>query len=255
MLRELLSHPLTKGLDIDDPRTTNLRKRIILEKPFLRQLYEEWYHLIASKLPLNKGGILELGAGAGFMEDMVPHLVKSEIFYCEGIHAVLDALKMPFADRSLTGIVMTDVLHHLPDVKKFFSESSRCLDVGGKIVMIEPWVTPWSKLVYTRLHHEPFKVEAEEWKFPAAGPLSGANGALPWIIFQRDREQFEAEFPDLIINDIKLIMPFSYLLSGGVSMRNLAPGWGYKAWRGFEEIIKPCNKQMAMFACIDITRK
>ena len=36
VLRTWLTHPLTRGLDIDDPRTTELRRRVILEKPFLR---------------------------------------------------------------------------------------------------------------------------------------------------------------------------------------------------------------------------
>src|SRR4051794_27482847 len=34
MLRSALSHPLTRGIDPDDPRTTTLRRRIIAEKPF-----------------------------------------------------------------------------------------------------------------------------------------------------------------------------------------------------------------------------
>jgi hypothetical protein len=37
MLKAWLAHPLTKGLDIDDPRTTHLRLQIIQEKSFLRQ--------------------------------------------------------------------------------------------------------------------------------------------------------------------------------------------------------------------------
>ena len=31
--------------------------------------------------------------------------------------------------------------------------------------MIEPWVTPWSSLIYKKLHHEPFQPRAEGWKF------------------------------------------------------------------------------------------
>jgi hypothetical protein len=61
--------------------------------------------------------------------------------------------------------------------------------------MIEPWVTPWSRLVYTRMHHEPFVPAAAQWEFLTTGPLSGANGALPYILFSRDRAQFELEFP------------------------------------------------------------
>jgi hypothetical protein len=33
----------TSGLNIDDPHTTQVRLRIIQQKKFLRQIYQEWY--------------------------------------------------------------------------------------------------------------------------------------------------------------------------------------------------------------------
>ena len=143
MLKALLAHPLTRGLDIDDPRTTHLRLQIIQQKSFLRQIYEEWYRAIAATLPPGEGAVLELGAGGGFMSDLVPDLIASELFYCPNIRAVLDGLRLPFVAKTLRGIVMTDVLHHLPQPRLFFAEATRCVRPGGVVVMIEPWVTPW----------------------------------------------------------------------------------------------------------------
>ena len=83
MFKTWLAHPLTKGLDIDDPRTTHLTVRqIIQEKSFLRRIYQEWYRAIVAALPPGQGAVLELGAGGGFMSDFVPHLITSELFYC-----------------------------------------------------------------------------------------------------------------------------------------------------------------------------
>jgi len=45
---------------------------------------------------------------------------------------------LPFADDTLRAIVMTDVLHHLQNLRRFFKEASRCVEVGGKVIMIEP---------------------------------------------------------------------------------------------------------------------
>ena len=149
---------------------------------------------------------------------------------------------------------MTNVLHHLPDPRQFFSDALSCVGAGGVIAMIEPWVTPWSRLVYSYVHHEPFEPEAAEWTFPSAGPLSGANGALPWILFQRDRALFEREFPLWSIELIEPMMPFRYLVSGGVSLRNLAPGWTTAFWRGLERLMGSTSNRMAMFALI-ILRK
>jgi len=50
-LKRWLEHPLTRGLDLDDPRTTYLRRQILATKPFLRRIYEEWYAAIARSLP------------------------------------------------------------------------------------------------------------------------------------------------------------------------------------------------------------
>jgi SAM-dependent methyltransferase len=254
LLKTWLAHPLTRGLDIDDPRTTHIRQQIIQEKSFLRQIYQEWYRAIVVALPPGQGAVVELGAGGGFMSDFIPDLITSELFYCPNIRAVLDGLRLPFAAESLRGIVMTNVLHHLPQPRLFFAEASRCVRSGGVLAMIEPWVTPWSRFVYTRLHHEPFEPETLSWELPTTGPLSGPNDALPWIIFERDRLKFEQEFPHWRIELIKPIMPFRYLLSGGVSLRSLAPSWSFGLWRDTENVLGRWSNQLAMFAHIVLRR-
>ena len=42
----------------------------------------------------------------------------------------------------------------------------------------------------------PFCPEAAAWEIPATGPLSGANGALPWMVFVRDRKRLLSPFPN-----------------------------------------------------------
>ena len=254
-MRAWLAHPLTKGLALDDPRTTQHRRRILQGKVFLQQIYREWYRAIAAAVPAGPEPVLELGAGAGFLSAFIPGLITSEVFYCPGVSLVLSALQLPFAPGSLRGIVMTDVLHHLPRPRRFFVEATRCVRPGGVIVMHEPWVTSWSRLIYQRLHHEPFEPEAPDWTFPPSGPLSGANGALPWIIFQRDRTQFEREFPEWEILAITPTMPFRYLVSGGVSLRILIPGWSFALWAGLEQAVQPWMDSLAMFAQIVLRRR
>ncbi|HEX3554161.1 MAG TPA: methyltransferase domain-containing protein [Thermoanaerobaculia bacterium] len=254
-LKRWLEHPLTRGLDLDDPRTTHLRRRILAEKRFLRRIYEEWYAALAASLPAGEGAVLELGSGAGFLADFVPGLVRSEVFYAPGIDTVLDGLALPFATGALRAIAMTNVLHHLPRPARFFAEAARCVRAGGVVTMIEPWVTPWSQWVYTRLHHEPFEPAAKEWELAEGGPLSGANGALPWILFQRDRERFEREAPAWRVRSIEPLMPLRYLVSGGISLRGLAPAVTYPLWRGVERALSPWRRQLAMFAHVVLDRR
>lgn len=253
MLRTLLAHPLTRGLDVDDPRTTEMRRRIIKGKPFLRRVYVEWYRLIADAVPPGDEPALELGSGGGFLSEFVPDLITSEIFVCPGTHLVLDGRRLPFADGSLRAIAMTNVLHHIPQVGAFVAEAARCVRLGGAIAMIEPWASQWSKLVYTRLHHEPFDPARRGWDFETSGPLSGANGALPWILFHRDAELFARRFPQWQVETVRPFMPLCYLLSGGVSMRSLAPGWSFPLVRVAENLVG-LKGALAMFAYIVLRR-
>lgn len=260
ILHRILSHPLVRGRDIDAPETTELRRQIIQQKKFLCLIYEEWYALLIKSIPMNKVPIhiLELGAGGGFFKDYVQNksrnynVIASDVLKLSNVDVVVDATRrLPFEDGSLSGIVMTNVFHHIPDCTLFFQEAARVLMPRGVISMIEPWNTAWARFVYKHLHVEPFDPEGD-WTFDAGSPLSSANGALPWIIFSRDLQKFAEHFPQFFAPQITLLMPFSYILSGGVSLRSLAPGFVYKPVRYMESLLP--LKDTAMFACITLER-
>jgi SAM-dependent methyltransferase len=254
-VKKLLRPPEIPDLSIDDPRVTHGRREIIRNNTFLYRIYDEWYSLISESIPEGPGGVVELGSGAGFLNQYIPGLITSDVFTQPDIQVVLDARKLPFSSNSLKAIVMVDVLHHIPDNRAFLAEAQRCLRPGGRMVMIEPWVSAWSKLIYRNLHHEPFEPGAKEWTFPDVGPLSGANGALPWIIFQRDRKDFEENFSDLEIQTIRPFMPFRYLVSGGVSMRQLMPQAAFPWWHKLESLLGNWAQHWSMFALIHVRRR
>jgi SAM-dependent methyltransferase len=254
-LRRVLAHPLTAGIDLDDPAVTELRKQVISTKPLLKAIYDEWYAMLAAGLPAGSGPVLELGSGAGYCDHYIPGLITSELLYCPSVQLGLDAQHMPFANDSLRAIVFTGVLHHIPNVRFFFSEAERCVRRGGKILMVEPWVTAWSRFAYKHLHHEPFSPEATDWPFPSSGPLSGANIAIPWIVFERDRRVFESEFPQLEIEQIRPFMPFRYIVSGGLGMRNLVPAFTNAIWLRLERILDPWMSHLGMYAFISLRRR
>ena len=84
-MRDWLAHPLTRGLDLEDPRTTLRRREILDRKPFLRRLYDDWYAELAAELPRPAGRVLEVGSGAGFLAEHVPGLLSSEVFLLPGL--------------------------------------------------------------------------------------------------------------------------------------------------------------------------
>jgi SAM-dependent methyltransferase len=241
-------------MNLDDPDTTIIRREIIKRKPFLRMIYEDWYREISLEIPDMQGQVLEIGSGAGFIDEHLPGVLTSDVLCLPGMSLVLDAHRLSFADLSLRAIVMTNVLHHLPAVSVFLREAARCVRPNGIIAMIEPWVTPWSKLIYTLLHHEPFSPMAREWEFSPVGALSAANGALAWIIFSRDRSRFQLEFPEWKLEKIKPEMPFRYLAGGGLSTRSMMPRWTYHYWCGIERRLHMFMGSLGMFALIVLRR-
>jgi SAM-dependent methyltransferase len=255
-VRGWLAHPLASDVCVDDVEGTARHRAIIAQKPFLRRLYEEWYSRIAAAVPAGDRPALEIGSGAGFLARHVANLVTSELVAMPGVAVALDARRLPFRQATLRAIVMTNVLHHIAHPRAFLAEAARVVHPGGVVVMLEPWRSRWSQLIYRSLHAEPFEPSATRWEFAEGGRLSAANGALPWIIFERDRQLFEREFPCWRIEsiDLEVGMPFRYLLSGGVSLRSLTPAATFGAWRLIERALSPWMTSWAMFAIIRLRR-
>jgi SAM-dependent methyltransferase len=242
-------------MDLDDPATTHVRRRIIQEKRFLNRIYREWYREILTWLPDGSDPVLEIGSGAGFLDEHLPQAITSDVFFCPWLRVVLDARRLPFASGSLRTIVMSNVFHHIPDVRRFLKEALRCVRSEGRLILIEPWVTAWSRFVFRRLHHEPFDPDAGNWRLEQESPLSSANGALPWIVFERDRNLFQERFPEWKVLRVQPRMPFRYLLSGGVALRSLMPPATFEFWRGVERMLEPWMRSWAMFALIVTERR
>ncbi|MDX2240569.1 MAG: methyltransferase domain-containing protein [Leptolyngbyaceae cyanobacterium bins.302] len=240
--------------DLDEPANIHILRKIIQRKPFLYNTYRSFYHqLLRAIEQVPEGEVVELGSGASFLQKYAPQITTSDVLPYEGVDRVFSALDMPFSDSTVAAFVMVDVFHHLQDSRQFFQAALRCLKPGGKIVMVEPANTAWSRFVYTNFHHEPFETRGW-WGFDTGGPLSGANMALPWIVFCRDRRQFQAEFPGLRICTIRIHTPFRYLLSGGLSFRQLLPSWTYPLVEAIESLLTPVNSYLGMFMTIELEK-
>lgn len=241
--------------NLDDPDNIYILRKLIQKKLYLRNIYLSFYRIFLDALSDQKieGEAIELGSGAGFFKKLAPYVVTSDVIPYEGIDKVFSGLDIPFLDNSIRAFMMIDVLHHVKDSRLFFQEMQRCLKVGGKIVMIEPSNTIWSKFIYTRFHHESFNTRGG-WGFEEGGPLSGANMAIPYIIFQRDINQFTNEFPYLKVSSITIHTPFRYLISGGLSFRQLLPSCTYPLINFIEFLLIPVNNFLGMFMTIELEK-
>ena len=229
--------------------------RTIRNKPFLAKLYADFYEEIQLALPARiKGPVVEIGTGAGFFKNRLPHLITGDVLPSRFIDVCYDARYLPFKPNSLGGIVMLNVFHHIPSAQLFLFDAQRSLKVGGVIVMIEPWMTFWSQPIYKLLHHEATDTSQLGWDFESTGPLSGSNQALPWIVFKRDRAHFERTFSSLRIEAIRPHTPLRYLASGGLSHTAAAPISWYTPLVRMETWAQSLRNRFAMFATITLKR-
>ena len=210
---------------IDDPENVYFLRSLIQKKPGLKEFYRRCYlsyqREVAASTP--GGKVLEVGSGAGFVKDVIPQTITSDFLQYDGLDMRVDATALPFENNSLSTICMLNVFHHIPDVEKFFHEAQRALLPGGRVVIVDqnPGIFGYPILKY--VHHEPFVPQAQTWTFASTGPLSGANGALAWIVFQRDRAKFESMFPDLKIVSYRRHSPLFYWMAGGLKNWSLLP--------------------------------
>jgi SAM-dependent methyltransferase len=238
----------------DDREATIAHGRILREKPFLKKLYVDFYKELKDAVPeSDKKTIVELGSGGGFIKEVIGNAVTSDVLDLPNVDKVFSACAMPFAEKSVDAFVMFDVLHHIPQPREFFKEALRCLKTGGKIVMIEPANTLWGRFIYKNFHHEGFDTKAA-WNLGEGGPLLQGNGAIPWIIFSRDRKIFESEFPALKIMRMYSHTPLRYLLSGGFTLRQLVPSCAYGLVKVFEIVLSPLNCMIGMFQTIELKK-
>ena len=165
-------------------------RRVWAAKPVLADIYGVWFADLLAHVPHGRR-VLEVGAGPGLLtewaRDRRPDLawVASDLLDAPWNHLAADATRMPVRSGSVDHVVALDVLHHLAAPYEFFAEAARVTRPGGSVVMIEPWVTPWSYPIYRFAHQEgctlgidrrrPFRSGTEKDAFEG-------DGALPWRI-------------------------------------------------------------------------
>jgi SAM-dependent methyltransferase len=203
----------------------------------LRTLYSEWYGRVAAALPpASLGPRVELGSGPGFARGFVPELELTDLVKAPWHDREVSAEALPYADASLGGLVLFDVLHHIPSPRKFFAEATRALKVGGRVVMCEPYIGPLSYPVYKFLHEEPVLMFADPLAPAARDDPFDSNQAIPTLLFGRAKGHaaFAREFPTLHVRAVHRLAGVSYPASGGFSRGAFLPQGLWSALHSFE---------------------
>jgi SAM-dependent methyltransferase len=111
---------------------------------------------ISGVVPYARGALLDVGSGLQpYRELFQPYITSytaldrpSAQYYHALTTCYGDALELPFHDGSFDTVLAFEVLEHLPDSQRFFSEVARVLAPGGCLLLTTPHI--WG------LHDEPY---------------------------------------------------------------------------------------------------
>ena len=224
---------------------TRLRHGFENRKRTLTELYKEWYHLLRSSFSSSTGIDLELGSGAGFIKNIIPSCLTSDVIPAENVDLTIDAFRVgDLYPKQIANLILINSFHHIPDSFTFLQSASSSLVPGGRIMILDPSYNSWSYFIYKNVvKHEPFNLLQSSWKFESCDPLLDSNQAQSWIVFNRDRHIFEHNFSDLKVISCRSFMPFSYILSGGHISKYSAPWFLVKYVRLLERhfLDNPCG--------------
>ncbi len=259
-LRGWLADPRLTGVSIDDPLIIVRHREILREKKAMQQVFAEFYdlcHGLDERLLRGDGARVEIGAGSSFFKQAYPHIVSTDIKPAAHLDRVVDALAMPFEGGTVRSFYCINCFHHFPDPSRFFAELQRTLQPGGGAVLIEPYFGALGGTFYQHVFAvEHFNKRQEHWDRTDAEHFVGANQALSYVVFFRDRERWQREFPDL---EIALARPIDnylrYLLSGGLNFRQLVPDFTLPLVRLCEKLLIPVRRLLALHHVIVIRKR
>ncbi|MEI7903493.1 MAG: class I SAM-dependent methyltransferase [bacterium] len=194
---------------------TETRREIWARKPQIRLVYERWARRIRPFVP--DGVMLEVGSGSGLTRDLFPRAILSDILHALWLDAAADCLRLPFRTGSLGCVLVFDTLHHTADPHVFLREAARVLRPGGRIILVEPFITPVSFAGYKLLHHEDVCFASYQKPVPGGDKTDAWQGnlAMANIVFRRQAREWPQRQPSLRIVHQSLMSFFDFQLAAG----------------------------------------
>ena len=181
------------------PELLEERRKTFEQKPELKLLYAMWAKEIRKEMA--DGPSVELGSGTVPLQEFLPDVFFSDQSVCELYSLACKTENLPFLPNSVGNFIVFDVFHHLADPVRFLQEAEKSLKPGGRIIVIDLAVTPFSYVFYN-LQRKEKAILAEKDPYASnpvrALPMRG-NSACVHLFFNRDRKRFQELFPNLKI--------------------------------------------------------
>lgn len=248
-LRKTLQEQSLIDVDVDSDELIEKHRGILLRKKIIRDVFLEFYKTyrgLEEKYFEGPGLRVEIGAGSSLFKHFYPEILSTDIKKAKHLDRVIDAQDMDLEPNSVRVIYGTHCFHHFPHPEKFFSELERVLQEKGGCILIEPYYGPLASAFYQRVFEtEHFNKDQKSWDSDdqSQGVMKGANQALSYIVFKRDRKIFEEKFPHLQIVHQRVFTNYlRYFLSGGINFKSLVPQFMAPAVRLAEALLYPARE-------------
>jgi SAM-dependent methyltransferase len=153
----------------------------------------------------------------------------------------MDAQDLALKRNATGNILASDTIHHLRRPLEFLRRAVAALKPGGRLVICEPAISLWSRLVYGSFHHEPLDLNCDVFALDSFPPVDDpghtfANMAIPELLFFSGRQRTLGLLPSAQMIVARKLAFLLYPLSGGFSYRCVIPLKGLPILRKIEDI-------------------
>lgn len=235
-------------------------RAIWARKPVLAQVYSVWFEMLLQAAP-PAGLVVEVGSGPGLLSEVArqrrPDLkwIAADITAAPWNDLVADAHRLPFRDACADAVIGIDVIHHLANPAELFREAARLLKPGGRLAVVEPWISPFSFCIYRLSHQERCSLRLSDPWHPFANASGAAKDAFDGdaaivksLVHSTSREQWRQL--DFAPPDVRLLNTFAYLLSLGFREASLLPNALLGPLKLLDERTSPLAGALAMRALV-----
>jgi SAM-dependent methyltransferase len=231
-------------------------RRLWQAKPVLARVYEPWFEALLAACPWGSR-VLEVGAGPGFLAAFAARRRPDLRLFASDLHPApwnalaADAFRLPLAAGAVGAVVGLDVLHHLARPAELFREAARVLAPGGRLALVEPWITPFSWVVYRFFHQEDCRLGVDPWDpFPGGDKDSfDGDAAVPWRMV-RTTEPLRWAALGFRPPRTSRLNAFGYLLSLGFRPASLLPAPLARPMLALDRVSSPVAPLTALRAAI-----
>lgn len=185
---------------------------VINNSLYLSSIYSEVYqafHVLSGSASDLR--VLEIGSGGlDFARKRWPNVLNTRFDTDGGILAE----ELPFENNSFDLIIAKDVLHHIKDVPRAFSEFNRVLVSGGKVIASEPSWSLLGRIIYRYFHEEDWQ-ESKDFVIKSNDPWA-SNQALIYNLTKLSSDERSEILSGFELTTHGCTYGITYLISGGV---------------------------------------